>query len=299
MVTLDPYATAHAGREQRLQAPALAPGQPPRVEPAALLEAVQVPELGPVVAVERDGEGAAGAVAGGLAARLRQLGGEVGVAARRRQVQAEQRLLAVVRLGDGSQHARRDLGGPATGRRVGQHGTQPALGGAPRGDQADDAAADDQHVTADVGGRRPRRHRPLRRGPPRVGGAGPGRGTERVLVVRGRGGPAVGGRVVFGRRVHGRPAPPFAGMTRIRFVRSGAASPPLSPVRPGSREWCAPATLIRPPVAPKRSGPGIRGQATDPAPGARARRVTAGDLVSEISPHGAAARDTPRPTVIA
>ncbi|GAA2457927.1 hypothetical protein GCM10010421_59190 [Streptomyces glaucus] len=45
------------------------------------------------------------------------------------------------------------------------------------------------------------------------------------------------------RRRHGRPAPPFAGMTRIRFVRSEAASLPLSPVRPGSRECFTVATL--------------------------------------------------------
>jgi len=37
--------------------------------------------------------------------------------------------------------------------------------------------------------------------------------------------------------------PPFAGMTRIRFVRSEAASLPLSPVRPGSRECFTLATL--------------------------------------------------------
>lgn len=44
---------------------------------------------------------------------------------------------------------------------------------------------------------------------------------------------------------HGRPAPPFAGMTRIRFVRSEAASLPLSPVRPGSRECSTSTTLAR------------------------------------------------------
>ncbi len=49
-------------------------------------------------------------------------------------------------------------------------------------------------------------------------------------------------------RAHGRPAPPFAGMTRIRFVRSEAAQPPSQPGTPGlPRVMCTATLNLRPP----------------------------------------------------
>ena len=170
--------------------------------------------MGAVVGVERHGERAARAVADVLAARLLQLGHEVRIAARGGQVEPEQGLLAVMKLGDGGQHPGRHLGGPAAGRRVGEGGAQPPLGRPPGRDQPDDAAPDDEGVVA-----------PVR--PPRVVG---------VSDVVGR---------VTVRAWHA--APPFAGMTRIRFVRSEAVSASLSARYVRAPASARPATLVRAP----------------------------------------------------
>ncbi|GHC63388.1 hypothetical protein GCM10010507_45750 [Streptomyces cinnamoneus] len=59
-------------------------------------------------------------------------------------------------------------------------------------------------------------------------------------------------------RVHGLPAPPFAGMTRIRFVRSEAVQPPSQPGASGLPRVRATATLVRaadrPEGRPHRAG---------------------------------------------
>ncbi|CAM5303689.1 hypothetical protein SVIOM342S_04505 [Streptomyces violaceorubidus] len=206
VVAVHPESPAHARREHRLQTPALAPRQPLGVQAGALLERVQFTQVGAVVGVQCDGERAAAAVTEVVAGQLGQLGRELRVAAGRGEVQREQRLLAVVQLRDGGQHPGRHLGRPAARFGVHEGRGQPALRGPPGGDEPDDPAADDENV---------------------------GR-TRRMRRTR----------HVWWRR-HGRPAPPFAGMTRIRFVRSEAASLPLSPVRPGSRECLTPATLAR------------------------------------------------------
>ncbi len=154
MVPVDPHAPAYARREHRLQAAALAPREPLRVEAGPLLQLVQFAQVRAVVGVEGDGERATGAVADLLAARLGQLGRERRIAAGGVQVDGEQILFAVVQFGDGGQHPGRDLGRAAAGRGVRDGGAQPALGRSPRGDQADDAAADDENVP---GGRSPPR----------------------------------------------------------------------------------------------------------------------------------------------
>ncbi|CAM5529279.1 hypothetical protein SALBM311S_07743 [Streptomyces alboniger] len=107
---------------------------------------MQFAQVGAVVGVQRDGERAAAAVAEVAAGEVGELGGEIRIAAGRLQVQAEQGLLAVVQFRDGGQHPGRHPGRPAT--RFGVHDGcgEPALRGPPRGDQADDAAPDDQDV---------------------------------------------------------------------------------------------------------------------------------------------------------
>ena len=157
VVAVDAQPAAHARRQHRLQAAALAAGEPLGLQPRALLEGVQLAQMGPVVGVERDGERAARPVADVPAARRLQLGDEVRIAARGGQVEAEQGLLAVVEFGDGGQHAGRDLRGAAAGVRVDDRGAQPLLRRPPGRDQTDDAAPDDQ----DVGARRG-----FMRGPP-------------------------------------------------------------------------------------------------------------------------------------
>lgn len=149
VVAVHAQAAADARSQHRLQSAALAAGQPLGLQAAAALEGVQLAQVQPVVGVEGDGEGAAGAVADvHAAAGFGELGGELGVAGGGGEVEPEQGLLAVVQLGDGGQHAGRDLGGAAAGGRIGQRGAQPAPGRPPGGDQADDAAPDDEDVVA-------------------------------------------------------------------------------------------------------------------------------------------------------
>lgn len=197
VVAVDPQAPAHAGREHRLQPSAFAPRQPYRFQPAPQLEGVEFAQVGAVVGVQRHGQRAAGAVADLQAARLLQLRHETRVAAGRCEVEAEQRLLAVVQFGDGGEHPGRDPARAAARLRIGERGAQPAPRGPPGGDQPHEAAADHQHIGV----------------------------RRRIRRAR-----------WCGRWRHGRPAPPFAGMTRIRFVRSEAGQPPSQPGTPGSRE---------------------------------------------------------------
>lgn len=146
MVAVHPQPAAHPGREHRLQAAALPPGQPLRREPRLPLQGVQFPHVGAVVGVQRDGEGAGAAVAEAVAREFGEFGHEVRVAAGRFQVQAEQCLLAVVQFGDGGQHPGRHLRGPAARFGVDHGRGEPALRGPPRGDEPDDAAPDDEDV---------------------------------------------------------------------------------------------------------------------------------------------------------
>jgi hypothetical protein len=94
------HPTADAGGEAGLELAALAAAETLDLEPAAELELVEVLQGGVVVGVAGDGQGAAGAVADRVAARLLDLGGEGGPAVGRGQVQVEECPLAVVDLGD-------------------------------------------------------------------------------------------------------------------------------------------------------------------------------------------------------
>lgn len=159
MVAVHPQAPAHARREHGFQAPALTAREPLRGQPRALLEGVQLAQLGAVVGVEGDGQGAAGAIAGVLTAGLLELRDEAGVTLGGGEIEPEQCLFAVVEFGDGGEHAGRDPRGPAAGLGVGDGGTQAALCRPPGGDQSDDPASDDEHVgtcarTARTGGAR-------------------------------------------------------------------------------------------------------------------------------------------------
>lgn len=107
---------------------------------------MQFTQMRPVVGVECDGERAACAVADRLPARLLQLGDEGRIPARGFEIEAEQCLLAVVEFGDGGEHARGDLCGPAARLGIGERDPQSALCGSPGRDQADDSAPDDEDV---------------------------------------------------------------------------------------------------------------------------------------------------------
>lgn len=146
MVTVHPQSAPYTRREHRLQAAALTAAQPDRLQARTLLEGVQLPQMGAVVGVQRDGQRSAGSEAGLPAARRLQLRDELRIAGGRGEVEAEQQLLAVVQFGDGGQHARRDLGGAAARTGIGHGHGQPALGRPPRRDQADDAAPDDEDI---------------------------------------------------------------------------------------------------------------------------------------------------------
>ncbi len=121
-----------------LEAAALPPAQPFRAQPAALLERVQLPQVGSVVGVQCHGERAARPVADVPPGGVLQFGDEVRVALRRGEVEPQQGLLAVVQLGDRGEHARRDLGGAAAGLGVRHGGAQTPLRRPPGRDQADD-----------------------------------------------------------------------------------------------------------------------------------------------------------------
>ncbi|GHF31957.1 hypothetical protein GCM10010359_38150 [Streptomyces morookaense] len=76
--------------------------------------------------------------------------------------------------------------------------------------------------------------------------------------------------------MHGHPAPPFAGMTRIRFVRSEAVQPPSQPGPSGLPRVLCEATLVR--AADRPEGrPGARASRRIPAcpatPGTHSRRT--------------------------
>ncbi len=146
MVAVDPQPAPDARGQHRFEAAALPAAQPDRLQTRTLLEGVQFAQMRPVVGVQRDGERAAAPEAGVPAARFLQLLDERRIAGGGGEVEPEQRLLAVVQFGDGGQHARRDLCGSAARRGIGHGDRQPALRGPPRGDQADDAAPDDEDV---------------------------------------------------------------------------------------------------------------------------------------------------------
>lgn len=146
VVAVDPQPAAYAGREHRFEAAALTPAEPLRVEPRLTLQGVQFTQVGAVVGVECDGQGAAPAVAEVLARRLGELGDEVRVAVRGGEVEAQQGLLAVVQFRDGGEHSGRDLRGATAGLGVQERGREPALRGPPGRHKTDDSAPDDKDV---------------------------------------------------------------------------------------------------------------------------------------------------------
>lgn len=244
VVAVDPQSAAYPGGEHRFEAAALAAAEPFGGESAAGLQGVQFAQVGAVVGVEGDGEGAAGAVADVVAGGLLELGDERGIARGGGEIEAEEGLLAVVEFGDGGEHPGRDPRGAAARVGVDDGGAQPSSRGPPRRDQTDDAAPDHE----DVGSARAGRAGRVGTGCADVGRIGTGTGlgcadVGRIGIGLGRvdGGHIDRGRVDIG-RTHGRPAPPFAGMTRIRFVRSEAVPASLS-----ARCVRAPASALRPP----------------------------------------------------
>ncbi len=146
--------------ERGLQFAQLPPGQQPgrQAEPGA--EGVQVTQRGDVGAVPGDLDGAAGEVAGGQPGGVGEFGGERGVAAQRVEVEAQQRGLRVVQLGDRREHSCRGVPGTAVRVRVNDGDPQAALGAAPRGRGADDAGPDDDDVAAGGVHAPSRRHYP-------------------------------------------------------------------------------------------------------------------------------------------
>lgn len=146
MVAVDPQPAAHARCEHRLQASALPPGQPLRLQARLPLKSVQFAQMGAVVGVQRDGERAAAAVAEVVAGQLGELGHELRIAAGRGQVQAQQGLLAVVQFRDGGQHPGGHLGGPAARFGIDDGRGETALRGPPGRDKADDSAPDNEDV---------------------------------------------------------------------------------------------------------------------------------------------------------
>ncbi len=142
---------AHGRRQHGLQPAALTAAEPFGGDPQPFLEGVQIVQYGQIVPVEGDQQGAGAAMAHRPAARGLHLGDEVVVHPRGAQAQGHQLLLAEHRLGGGGQHARGDgRGGTGVGRfvhRIGldQRDVQAPLGGPPRGDAADDAAAHHDH----------------------------------------------------------------------------------------------------------------------------------------------------------
>ena len=173
---LDP--TGGAGRQPGLEAAALAGAQPRGLQAEALVQLVQSPQLGGLVAVERDVQRPEPPVGHRLAAGLGELRRERGPRLGRRERCLQAGVLAPARLADRSDHARRDLGGPLPWAGVDDHGAQPGGGRAPRAGQPDDAAADDGEVGAFIvrsWRSPPRLFRPGRRStlpPPALPGSG-------------------------------------------------------------------------------------------------------------------------------
>ena len=139
-------------RERRLGAAGLRRAQALDLEPELAAEGEQPVELGGVVRVARDDERAGAPQARVPTGRVAELGAEGLEALGAAQPELEQRSLAEVRLGDRREHPGGDA--PRRPRLLAggvEHGdAQAALGGAPRGREADGAAADDD----DVGGAR-------------------------------------------------------------------------------------------------------------------------------------------------
>src|SRR6266566_7434765 len=98
-------AAADTGRQARFELAALAAAEALDLQAETGLEGVEVLERRVVVGVPGHRQGAAAAVADRSRRERLQLGGERAPARRSRQVQVEERLLAVVDLGDRGEHA--------------------------------------------------------------------------------------------------------------------------------------------------------------------------------------------------
>src|SRR6266498_5343855 len=158
MVARGQDAPAHARGQPRLELAALAAAQALHLEPEAALEVVEIGERGVVVGVPGDDQRPAATVADRPRGALLQLDREPRPARRRRQVELEQVVLAVVDLGDRGQHAgRRPRRAPPRG--VVDHGDlETGQRGAPGDAEADHTPADDHDVADGAGARGPGAH---------------------------------------------------------------------------------------------------------------------------------------------
>ena len=181
-----------AAAEARLELAALRRREPLGVEPVPAHELEPPAQLGRLVAIERNVQGAELEEPRVEAARRAQLVGELGPERVGAESELEQAVLSPARLADRRQHPGGDVRGTASRLVALEHEhVKAALGGAPRAGKADDSGADDDDVVLSICVRWC--HRFL----------SPGRADL---------------------------ASPCAGITRIRFRRSAARRRPLSPI---------------------------------------------------------------------
>ena len=141
------HAAVEGRREARLELAAASRRQPLGAEAVRALQLVDATQLGRLVAVEGDVQGAAAGVAGLDSARLLQLGDEVGIGRSPGDGQFQQLRLAEGELADGRQHSRRDPRGPGGGLVTIDHNNLGArLRKAPGAAEPDDPAADYHRV---------------------------------------------------------------------------------------------------------------------------------------------------------
>ena len=186
------HAAAAAGAEPGLELAAGARRQPFGVEPERAHQLEAAPQLGRLVAVERDVQRAELEVADLAPGSPRRARPRTRPEPVRGERQLEQAVLAPGRLADRRQHPGGDVGGAGAGTVALDHEhLEPALGRAPGAGEADHAGADDD----------------------RVGSLSTRRAATGTSSFPGGG-----------------PRSPCAGITRIRFRRSAARRRPLSPL---------------------------------------------------------------------
>jgi hypothetical protein len=145
-VVLGEHAAGDGGGEHRLEAAALAPGEPGHVQPEAAHEGAELVERRHVVGVERDGERAVGAVVEVDAGGVGELGGERRPPPQRFQADLQQGLVGVGHLAHRGEHARRRVRGARAGGGIDHRDAPSVPYRAPGHGEPDDPAADHEHV---------------------------------------------------------------------------------------------------------------------------------------------------------
>ena len=146
VVPVDEQAAPDRRGEQGLELTAVPTAQPLRLQPQALMEAVQLLESDVVVTVEGDRQGPRWPVSGLLATGVLELGHKGRVTLGGGQVEAEQRRLAVFDLGHRCQHPGCGPGRALGRARVDDRHLQAGEGRPPGDGEADDSATDDHHI---------------------------------------------------------------------------------------------------------------------------------------------------------